>query len=150
MTSFDCVMIATRGNWFQTNPLEQESDDRAGNRVSSVSSVCVTNGKDVALQRQIWSTFVTVLWFHKTEIQNSAGILVLVRVLWVTISKIHWQFWHSFFKYTFKSNSNVYTIGITRGEKWRVQFGWNQCQWIRDVCIHYDVSLYQRIVNRIV
>ena len=50
MTSFDHVMIPTRGNWFQTSPLEHESDDRAGN---TVFSLCVTNGKDMALQRQI-------------------------------------------------------------------------------------------------
>ena len=54
MTSFDHVMIPTRGNWFQTNPLEHEADDLAGNRVSSV---CITNGKDISPQRQIWSTF---------------------------------------------------------------------------------------------
>ena len=77
---------------------ETESHDRAGN---TVYSVCVTNGKDMAIQRQIWSTFVTVLWFRKTEIQDRAGILVFVRVLWVTISKIYWQFWHSFFIFTF-------------------------------------------------
>ena len=29
ITSFNHVMIPTRGNWFQTNPLEHESDDRA-------------------------------------------------------------------------------------------------------------------------
>ena len=50
MMSFDHLMILTRGNWFQTNPLEHELDDRAG---YTVSSVCVTNGKDMALQRQI-------------------------------------------------------------------------------------------------
>ena len=75
--------------------------------------VCFTNGKDMALQRQIWSTFVTVLWVRKTEIQDRAGILVLVRVLWVRIPKIYWQFWQSFFKYSFKSSSNFYPIGIT-------------------------------------
>ena len=108
MTSFENVMIPTHGNWFQTNPLEHESDDRAGNKVSSV---CVTNGKDMAPQLQIWSTFVTVFWFRKTEIQDRAGILVLMRVLCVTISKIYWKFWHSFFNYTFKSSSNFYPIG---------------------------------------
>ena len=41
MTSFDRVMIPTRGKWFRTNPLEHELDDRAGKRVSSV---CITNG----------------------------------------------------------------------------------------------------------
>ena len=33
MTSFDHVMIPTRGNWFQTNPVEHESDDPACNTV---------------------------------------------------------------------------------------------------------------------
>ena len=42
--SFDHVMIPTCGNWFQTNPPEDELDDHAGN---TVSSVCVTNGKDM-------------------------------------------------------------------------------------------------------
>ena len=55
--SYHNVMILTRGNWFQTNPLEHESDDGAGN---TVSSVYVANGKDMALQRQIRWTFVTV------------------------------------------------------------------------------------------
>ena len=43
------LSIQTRGNWFQTNPLEHESDDSVDN---TISSVCVTNGKDMALQRQ--------------------------------------------------------------------------------------------------
>ena len=42
----------------------------------------------MALQRQIGSTFVTVLWFRKTEIQDRAGILVLVRVSRVMIKKM--------------------------------------------------------------
>ena len=50
MTSFNHFMIPTCGDWFQTNPLEHESDDPAGN---TISSVCVTNGKDMTLQRQI-------------------------------------------------------------------------------------------------
>ena len=73
MTSFNYIVIPTHGNWFQTNPLKHESDDRAHN---TVTSVCVTNGKDMALQQQIWSTFV-----HKTKIQDRARTLVLVRVL---------------------------------------------------------------------
>ena len=40
----------TRGNWFQTNRQEHESDDRAGD---TVNPVCVTNEKDISLQRQI-------------------------------------------------------------------------------------------------
>ena len=31
--------------------------------------------------------------------------MVLVKVLWVKISRIYWQFWHSAFKFTFKSSS---------------------------------------------
>ena len=76
-----------------------------------------TSGKDIAVQLQIWSSFVTVLW-RKTEIQNRVWIFVLVRVLWVMISRIFWQFWHSFFKFMFKSSSNFYPIGITWW-KWR-------------------------------
>ena len=34
VTSFNQVMIPTRGNWFQTNTLAHESDDRADNTVS--------------------------------------------------------------------------------------------------------------------
>ena len=56
---------------------------------------------------------LSLLLFLKTEIQHRAGILVLVRVLWVTISKLNWQFWQSFFKYVFKSSSNFYPIEIT-------------------------------------
>ena len=83
------------------------------------------------------------MWFRKTEIQD------FVWVLWVTISQIYWQFWHSFFKYTFKSGSNFHPIE-KRGEKWRVQFVWNEYQWKRDVCIHYDVLLYQRTIRLII
>ena len=43
MTSFDNIIMPICGKWFETKPLENESDDRAGN---TVSSVCVTNGKD--------------------------------------------------------------------------------------------------------
>ena len=50
MMSFDHVIIPTRYNWLQTNPLEHESDDRADNLISSV---CVTNDKEMALQRQV-------------------------------------------------------------------------------------------------
>ena len=65
-------------------------------------------------------------------------------VFWVMISKFNWQFSHSFSKNTFESSYNFYPIDTT-WRKWYVQFVWNQCQWKRDVCIHYDVSLYQRI-----
>ena len=45
------IHLITPGNSrFQTNPLEHESHDRADN---TVFSVCVINGKDMALQRQI-------------------------------------------------------------------------------------------------
>ena len=43
-----------------------------------------------------------------------------------------------------KADTIFYPIEIT-WKKWNVQFVWHQCQSQRDVCIHYDVSLYQRI-----
>ena len=74
--------------------------------------MCVTNEKDTVQQRQIWSTFVTVLECSKTEITDGTGILVLVRVLWDMISKIHWQFLHSFFKNALESSCNFNPIEI--------------------------------------
>ena len=64
MTSFYYASSPTHGNWFQTNQPEQELDDCAGDTVTSVCvggggcvcvcvCVCVTNGKGMALQRQI-------------------------------------------------------------------------------------------------
>ena len=55
--------------------------------------VCVANEKDMVLQRQIWSTFVTVLWCSKTKTTDGIGILIPVRVFWHKISKIYWQLW---------------------------------------------------------
>ena len=47
MTSFyNASSIPARGNWFQTNQPEYESDDCAGD---TVISVCVTNDKVMAL-----------------------------------------------------------------------------------------------------
>ena len=105
--SFNYVMILTRGNRFQTNPVEHKLDQ--------ADLQCVfTNGQDMTLlQHLIWSTFVAELWFHKTKIQDRARILDLVRVLWVTISKVYWQFWHSFLNYTFKSRSIFHPIWMT-------------------------------------
>ena len=115
-------------------------DDRAGD---TVDSVCVTSEKDMALQQQIWSTFVIVLWCCKTKITDETRILVLVRVLWDMISKIYWQFWHSFFKNALEGSYNFYPIEI-RWSKMTLSV-WHQCQWQCDVCIDYDVSLYQHI-----
>ena len=56
----------------------------------------------MVLQRQIWSTFVTVLWFGKTKFTDRTGILVLVRLLWDVISKIYWQLRQFLQKYTLK------------------------------------------------
>ena len=50
MRSFDYAIIPTHGNCFQTNPPGHESDDCTGN---TVTSVCVTSEKDMALQHQI-------------------------------------------------------------------------------------------------
>ena len=75
MTSFDHVMIPTRGTWFQTNPLDHELDDHAGNTVSFVCVCYQLMVKDKVLQRQIWSTFVTALWFRKTEIGSCESLV---------------------------------------------------------------------------
>ena len=50
MTSFYNASSPTRGNWFQTNQPEHESDDCPAD---IVTSVCVANEKDMALQWQI-------------------------------------------------------------------------------------------------
>ena len=47
-----------------------ESNDPA---VNTVTSTYITTGKDMTLQQQIRSTFVTVLWFRKTEIHWDIG-----------------------------------------------------------------------------
>ena len=142
MTSFDHVMIPTRGNWFSKNPLEHESDDCTGN---TVSSVCVTNGKDMHFsgkfdQHSLYCGSV------KPKLKTGPE---------------YWFLWEScelrFPKFTDSFgivSSNIHLISVPisiplkeRGGKWRAQFVWNQCQWNRDVWIHYDVSLYQRIVS---
>ena len=50
MTSFYCASTPTRGNWFQINQPEHQTDDPAGD---PVTSVCATNDKYMALQWQI-------------------------------------------------------------------------------------------------
>ena len=52
-----------------------------------------------------------------------------MRVLWVTISKICGQFWHSFFKFTFKISSLL--------------SHWDKVK--KNFCVHSDISLHQRI-----
>ena len=138
MTSFYYASIPTHGNWFQTNQPEHEWDDHAGD---PVTSVCVTNEKDMALQWQIWSTFVTVLWCRKK--QN-------YRCDWDIGSCEMWfpRFTDNFGKVSSKMHLKAVAVSIPsklRGEKWYVQFVWHQCQCQRDVCIHY-VSLYQCIL----
>ena len=59
-----------------------------------------------------------VLLHRKTKNQDRVWVLVLVRVLWVTISIIYWLFQHSLFKLTFKTSSIFYPIRIPR-RKWR-------------------------------
>ena len=136
--SFDCnIIIPKCGNWFQTNPLEHESSDHAD---STVSSGCVTNGKDMALQRHIWSTFVTLLWFHITWILvlNESLVSYYFQNLLTILAQ--------FFKYTFESSYNCFPMEIT----WRkmvhsaclIPFSINS----NATHIHNDVSLYQRIL----
>ena len=59
------------------------------------------------LQRQIRSTFVTAFWFCKTEIQDRAGILVLVSLVSYDFQNLL-TILAQFLK--FKSSSNFYPI----------------------------------------
>ena len=55
-----------RGNWFQTNQPDHESDDHA-------ILLCVLPKRTWHFSSKIWSTFVTVLWCSKTEITDGPG-----------------------------------------------------------------------------
>ena len=162
---FDYAITPTHGNWFQTN-----QNGIGWSNSYTVTYGCVTNGKNMALQRSdiasplchegqsertfpifafssrfsVFSRFLANfalsggtltpapphwlrycfsgkfdqhlllnLWFSRTEITDGTWILVLVRVLWDTISKIYWQLWHSFFKSTLENSYNFYPIEIT-------------------------------------
>ena len=128
---------------FQANQPEHESNDRAGN---PVTSVCVTNEKYMALLLQIWSTFVTVLRCSKTKITDGSRLLASVRVLWDIISKIYWQLWHSFFKNALESSYNFNIIEIT----WRKMA---RSVWLKPVslatwCLHTSTYNVKRWTSR--
>ena len=149
---FSYASTPKRGNWFQTNQPEHELDYRVGD---TVTSVCVTNKKDTALQQEIWSTFVTLFWCSKTfktKITDGTRILVPVRVLWDMISKIYWQFWHSFFKNALESSYNFNPITWRKMVRsvcfkpvsmamWRLYTLW--CFTV-PVYIRGDISVYQQ------
>ena len=103
-----------------------------------LGSTLDSKGKIWHFSDTIWSTFVTVLWFSKTEIADETGILALVRVLWDVIFKILWQFWHSFFKNTLESSYNFCPIEMMFN-LFDININGNM------TFVHYDVSLYQRI-----
>ena len=73
MTLFYYAVASTRGNWFQTNQPEHESDDRAGD---TGTSVCVLPMRKIL---HFSGKFEQHLWYSKTEITDGTGILVLVR-----------------------------------------------------------------------
>ena len=104
-------VMMTRGNRFQTNSLEHKHDESD----SCVHLLCVfyqwqRHSSSVANYDQ----HLSLLWLRKTKIQDRIWTLVLVGVLWITIPRIYWQFWQSFFKLTFRSSSTFfYPIGIT-------------------------------------
>ena len=106
MISFNHVMIPKRGNWFQTNPL-----DHMNRMIMLIFCVCIPMVKIWRFSGK-FDHHMSLLWFCKTKIKDGAGILVLVKVLWVTIPKIYWQFWHSLFACTIKSSSIFYLNGI--------------------------------------
>ena len=90
ITSINHIMIPTWGNWFQKTHWSM-------NRII-VLIFCVhfTNGKDIAVQWQIWWHLLQYCGSVKPKFKSRVWILVLVRVFWVRISKIYWQLWHSF------------------------------------------------------
>ena len=67
--SFYCASTTTPVNWFETNQPDHEVDDPASD---TVTFVCATNEKDMALQWQIWS-FFTLSWhsFCKNALESS-------------------------------------------------------------------------------
>ena len=86
---------------------------------------CFTNGgKDMAPQRQIWSTCGSV----KPKFKAELGF---------------WFLCESLVSYDFP----FFLSHLNKVEKkWCVQFIWNQCRGNRDICINNDVSLPQRII----
>ena len=73
MTSCYYAAMPTCGSWLQANQLEHESDDSTGD---PVTYVCDTNEKDTALQRQIWSTFVTVQGVQECSVPKKCKFLL--------------------------------------------------------------------------
>ena len=117
MTSFYNAIISARGNWFQISQPNHESNDRA-------LLLCVgllPMRKIWHFRGKIWSAFVTVFWFNKTDITDGIEILVLVRVLWDVIFKIYWQFWRFLFKNTLETSYKFCLIEIT----WRKMVKFN-------------------------
>ena len=101
------LSIPTHGNWFQTNriPLEHGSDDCPDNTVYSVLPM----GKIRHFSGKFDQDLSLYCGSIKPKFQTGLGDWFL----WVMISKIYWQFWHSFFKNTYESSYNFYPIEIT-------------------------------------
>ena len=70
MTSFYYVSTTTRSNWFQTNQPEHESDDRAGDTVTSLGA---TNEKDVALSGKFDQPLSLYCGAVKPKLQTGQG-----------------------------------------------------------------------------
>ena len=139
MASFKHVMIPMVTGSKQTH----QSMNRI---IVLIFCLCYAKGKDIAVQLQminICTCIVTPL----TEIQDRAWILVLVRVLWVRISRICWQFWHNFFKFMFRSSSIVLSHWNNVEKMATVQFVWKPMSKKKWRLQYYDVSLHQQIDN---
>ena len=83
MTSFNRVMMLTHSNWFQTNPLEHESDDPAdlvcrGVCVLSMVTICHFSGK--------YDQHLSLLRFRKTEIQDKFQNLLTIVAQYLQIN----------------------------------------------------------------
>ena len=150
MTSFDYIANTNTWKLVPNKPSRAwigwshwytvSSDDHTDN---TVSSVCVTNGKDT-FRGKFDQDVSLYCGSVKSKFQAGLGD----RLMWESC-----ELWFPKFTDNFDTvSSKIYLKAVTifiplkqHGEKLYVQFVWNQCQWKRDVCIHYDVSLYQRM-----
>ena len=81
ITSLCNASTTTRGNWFQTNQPKHESDDRAGDTVTSVGITNEKRNGTSAANLIIICHCIVVMWCSKTNITDGTWILVLVSVL---------------------------------------------------------------------
>ena len=137
--TYHVLIIPTRGYWFQTNPQDNELDDHADH-------LCVY------LWLKIWhfsgkfDQHLSLLWFCKTKIQDrDIGSCESV------VSYDSPKFTNNFGTVSLHAQLKAvhFLSQWNNVENHTLMFPWNQCQGNRDVCIHFDISLYQGIEGHI-